>query len=90
MNVGHSSMDKWVRQFRQERDGLSPKATPMTPGQFKIREFEKRIRDIEREKDILKNRYGLAPACRYRTPTAAYTQPGHEGCSRWLFGGRPR
>ena len=46
MNVGYSSMDKWVRQLRQERDGQSPKATPMTPDQLRIRELEKRIRDI--------------------------------------------
>ncbi|RAJ94852.1 hypothetical protein CWE07_12330 [Aliidiomarina maris] len=54
MNVGHSTMDKWVRQLRKERDGESPRATPMTPEQLKIRELEKRIRDIEMEKDILK------------------------------------
>ena len=54
MNVGHSTMDKWVRQLRQERNGESPKATPMTPDQLKIRELENRIRRIELEKDILK------------------------------------
>lgn len=59
MNVGHSTMDKWVRQLRQERDGESPKATPMTPEQLKIRELEKRIRDIEMEKDILKKATAL-------------------------------
>lgn len=48
-------MGKWVRQLRQERDGESPKATPTTPKQLKIRELEKRIRDIEMEKGILKN-----------------------------------
>ncbi|MBR2515518.1 MAG: transposase [Halomonas sp.] len=46
MNVGYSSMDKWVRQLRQERDSQSPKATPMTPDQLRIRELEKRIRDL--------------------------------------------
>lgn len=59
MNVGYSSMDKWVRQLRQERDGQSPKATPMTPDQLRIRELEKRIRDIEMEKDILKKATAL-------------------------------
>ena len=54
MNVGLSTMDKWVRQLRQERNGESPKATPMTPDQLKIRELEQRIRRIEMEKDILK------------------------------------
>ncbi len=54
MNVGLSTMDKWVRQLRQECSGESPKATPMTPDQLKIRELENRIRRIEMEKDILK------------------------------------
>lgn len=59
MNVGHSTMDKWVRQLRQERNGESPKATPMTPDQLKIRELEQRIRRIEMEKDILKKATAL-------------------------------
>ena len=54
MSVGYSTMDKWVRQLRQERNGETPKATPMTPDQLRIRELEKRIRAIEMEKDILK------------------------------------
>ena len=40
MNAGLSTMDKWVRQLRQERNGESPKASPMTPDQLKIREFD--------------------------------------------------
>lgn len=59
MNVGLSTMDKWVRQLRQERNGESPKATPMTSEQLKIRELEKRIRDIEMEKEILKKATAL-------------------------------
>ena len=59
MNVGKSTMDKWVRQLRQERSGESPKATPMTPDQRKIRELEKRIRQIELEKEILKKATAL-------------------------------
>lgn len=54
MNVGKSTMDKWVRQLREERAGISPKATPMTPDQLKIRELEKKIKRIELEKEILK------------------------------------
>jgi len=41
MGVGHSAMDKWVRQLRQERQGAIPKTTPMTPDQRRIRELEK-------------------------------------------------
>ncbi|MFN6972113.1 MAG: IS3 family transposase [Rheinheimera sp.] len=57
MNVGKSTMDKWVRQLREERSGITPKATPMTPDQLKIRELEKRIKQIELEKEILKKGY---------------------------------
>ena len=29
MGVGKSTMDKWVRQLREERNGTSPSATPI-------------------------------------------------------------
>ena len=54
MNESHSAMDRWVCKIRQECSGASPKAMPMTPDQLKIRQLEKRIGDIEMEKDILK------------------------------------
>jgi len=59
MGVGKSTLDKWVRQLRAERDGISPSATPMTPDQIKIRELEKKIRRIEEEKEILKKATAL-------------------------------
>ena len=59
MNVGNSTMDKWVRQLKKERGGEHPKSTPMTPEQLRIRELEKRIREIETEKDILKKATAL-------------------------------
>lgn len=52
MNVGLSTMRKWVCQLRQERKDDSLKATPMTPDQLKNCEFENRIRRIKMEKDI--------------------------------------
>ena len=59
MNVGKSSMDKWVRQLKNERQGITSKATPLTPDQLKIRELEKRIARIEEEKTILKKATAL-------------------------------
>lgn len=59
MNVGKSTMDKWVRQLKEERKGIVPKATPMTPDQLKIRELEKKIARIEEEKTILKKATAL-------------------------------
>jgi len=54
MNVGKSTMDKWVRQLKEERAGKSPKASPITPEQLRIRELEKRLQRVEMESDILK------------------------------------
>lgn len=59
MNVGKSTMENWVRQLKQERAGISPKASPMTPDQIKIRELEKKIARIEEEKEILKKATAL-------------------------------
>lgn len=59
MNVGKSTMGKWVRQLRHERKGVQVKASPMTSEQRRIRELEKRVRDLEMEKDILKKATAL-------------------------------
>lgn len=59
MNVGKSTVDKWARQLKLERDGGSVSASPMTPDQIKIRELEKRIQRIEEEKEILKKATAL-------------------------------
>lgn len=59
MGVGKSTMDKWVRQLKSEREGVSTAATPMTAEQLKIRELEKKIRRIEEEKEILKKATAL-------------------------------
>jgi transposase len=59
MNVGYSTIGKWVKQLKEERQGKVPKATPMTPEQLKIRELEKKIERIELENDILKKATAL-------------------------------
>jgi transposase len=59
MDVGKSTVDKWARQLKQERDGIVPSASPMTADQIKIRELEKKIRRIEEEKEILKKATAL-------------------------------
>ncbi|MCL1049901.1 transposase [Shewanella abyssi] len=59
MEVGKSTMDKWVRQLRDERNGESPKATPITPELLKIKELERKIKRMERENDILKKATAL-------------------------------
>ena len=57
--VGKSTMDTWVRQLRSERDGVTPKAAPMTEEQRRIRELEKQVKRLELEKEILKKASAL-------------------------------
>lgn len=59
MGVGQSTMSKWVRQLKEEREGIPQKASPMTPDQIKIRELEKRLARVEEEKEILKKATAL-------------------------------
>ncbi len=54
MNVGVSTMDKWVRLLKDERACKFPKVMPMTPKQLEIREL-KQIQRIEWMSDSLKN-----------------------------------
>lgn len=59
MSVGHSTMQRWVKQLKTERQGIQPKATPLTAEQRKIRDLEKRIKHLEMEKEILKKATAL-------------------------------
>jgi transposase len=54
MNVGKSTVSKWVTQLQIERQGLAPKASPMTPEQIEIRALKREIERINLEKEILK------------------------------------
>ena len=54
MNVDKSQLDKLGRQLRNERNGITSKAMPLTPDQLEIRELKKRIARIAEEKEILK------------------------------------
>ena len=59
MNVGKSSLDKWVRQLKNERNGITGKASPLTPDQIQIRQLERQIKRIEEENEILKKATAL-------------------------------
>ncbi len=54
MNIGLSTMTRWVKQLQGERVGKAPEASPITPEQIEIRELKKKIQRIEIEKEILK------------------------------------
>jgi len=59
MNVGHSSMDRWVAQLRKERRGETPVSKAMTPEQQEIQALKKHIRRIEEHNTILKKATAL-------------------------------
>lgn len=59
MGVGLSTMNKWVKQLKEERNGTTPKASALTPEQVEIQQLKKRIKYLEEEKDILKKATAL-------------------------------
>lgn len=59
LGLGKSTVDKWARQLRQERNGQLSSATPLTPDQLKIRELERKIKRLEGDNTILKKASAL-------------------------------
>ncbi len=59
IDVGLSTMTRWVKQLRDERQGKTPKASPITPEQIEIRELRKKLQHIEMENEILKKATAL-------------------------------
>ena len=51
--------DKWVRQLRKERDGVTPATSAMTPEHRRIKELEKKLRRVEEHNEILKKATAL-------------------------------
>ncbi|EFO3124330.1 transposase, partial [Escherichia coli O73] len=67
MDVGLSTMTRWVKQLRDERQGKTPKASPITPEQIEIRELRKKLQRIEMENEILK-KATVDSICQCNTP----------------------
>ncbi len=60
VGVGATAIRRWVEQLKNERRGKTPtKSKAMTPDQQRIQDLEARIRQIEREKEILKKATAL-------------------------------
>lgn len=59
VGVGKSTLEYWVRQLREERQGKTPAASALTPEQKRIQELEKQLRRVEQEKEILKKATAL-------------------------------
>lgn len=59
-DIGETALRRWVDQLKLERSGSTPiQAKAITPEQRRIQELEKRIRDLEEDKEILKKATAL-------------------------------
>lgn len=54
MGIGLSTLSRWVKQLREERQGVTPKSTPMTADQKTIKDLQKKVRKMELQNEILK------------------------------------
>jgi len=54
MHVGLSSMQRWLRQYRQELTGITPQARAITPEQLRIQALEAENKQLKRDNDLLK------------------------------------
>ena len=59
MQVGLSSMQRWVGQYKQEIKGVTPQVRAFTPEQQLIQALESENRQLKRDNDLLKK----ASAC---------------------------
>lgn len=59
LDVGETALRRWVDQLQAERGGITPSGKALSPEQARIQELEKRVRDLETEKRILKKATAL-------------------------------
>ena len=59
IGVGESALRRWVKQLREERDGITPKSKALTPDQQRIQILEAQVKRLELEKTILKKATAL-------------------------------
>ena len=77
MQVGLSSMQRWVGQYKQEIKGVTPLARAFTPKQQRIQTLEAENRQLKRDNDLLKK---LLPSsqskCKRATSRRVQTEEG--------------
>ncbi|WP_413536322.1 transposase [Rahnella inusitata] len=54
MNIGLSTLQRWLRQYRGEVRVDTPIATAITSEQRRIQELEKQVRQLQSDNDLLK------------------------------------
>jgi transposase len=53
MSVGKSTVDRWVRDLRKERNGEETQGAPISEERRRIRELERKNQQLRMEKEIL-------------------------------------
>ena len=59
MNVGKSTVDKWTRLLKKERNGIETNSTPISDDQRRIKQLERENQRLKEEKEILKKATAL-------------------------------
>ena len=54
MNVGLSSMQRWVAQYRNEVKGITPQVRAISPEHQRIQALEAQIKQLKHDNDLLK------------------------------------
>ena len=54
MDVGGTALRRWVKQWKEEHEGIAPSAQALTSEQRRIQELEAKVSQLERERDLLK------------------------------------
>ena len=54
MDVGLSSIQRWVSQYRKEQRGITPKPGALTPEQMRIQALEKQVKQLQSDNQLLK------------------------------------
>ncbi|GAA5113534.1 transposase [Orbus sasakiae] len=54
MGVSISSIQRWVTQYRKERQGITPKNSALTPEQKRIQALEKQVKQLQSDNQLLK------------------------------------
>ena len=45
---------RWISQYRKEQQGITPKASALTPEKIRIQELEKQVKQLKSDNTLLK------------------------------------
>ena len=78
MQVGLSTLQRWLGQYRQEIKGITPAARAITPEQQRIQTLEAENKQLRRDNDLLKKASAcLSPwKCKRATSRRAQIEEG--------------